>query len=149
MRTDYVYFKVLNARFAEKQRIINFIADEVINGEVYNILPASVSPAVELIKSADRSLNGTMNVDITGVKTSLEVTFGYLEDKNFQLVSEVFNLAEQAENYPDGVEVEYFDIKNSGAKKRITCFVDNMTFTPFILNDVIAWRDVKINLIEI
>ncbi len=149
MRTDYIYLKVIFNASNGSEYAYNFVKDEVINGEVYNLLPSSVSPANELLKSADRSLDGTMNVDITGVKTSLEITFSYLEDKDFQLVTDVFDLAEQAEKYPDGITVEYFDIKDSGAKKRINCFIDSVNFTPYILNDTIAWRDVKINLVEI
>ncbi len=149
MRTDYIYFKVLNANIKNSARQVNFVTDEVIDGEVYNLLPSGVSPVNELIKSADRSLDGTMNVDITGVKTSLEITFGFLSDSDFGLICEIFDLAEQAEKYPDGLIAEYFDIRDSGAKKSVTCFIDNMTYTPFIINDAIGWRDVKINLVEI
>lgn len=149
MRTDYIYLKVIFNPDAENEYSCNFNKNEVINGEVYDLLPTSVSPAYELVKSADRSLDGTMNIDITGVKTSLEISFGYLDDKNFQFVADVFDLKNQAEKYPDGITVEYFDIKDSGAKKRINCFIDGFNFAPFILNDTIAWRDIKINLVEI
>lgn len=149
MRTDYVYLKVIFDCGTDTERTVKFDKDEVVNGEVYNLLPSSVSPTSELIKSADRSLDGTMNVDITGVKISLAVSFDYLEDKDFQFISDIFDLQKQAAKYPDGITVEYFDIKDSGAKKRITCFIDSVDYMPFIMEDTIAWRDVKINLVEI
>ena len=73
MRTDYVYFKALNARINGAEKTVNFVRDEVLDGELYNLLPSTLSPVEELIKSAERALDGTMHVDITDVKTTLTV----------------------------------------------------------------------------
>lgn len=149
MRTDYVYFKALNARINGAEKTVNFVRDEVLDGELYNLLPSTLSPVEELIKSAERALDGTMHVDITDVKTTLTVTYDYLEDKDFRFISEVFDLLKQYENYPNGLTVEYFDVKDTHAVKRITCYIDGLNYTPYVIGDGIAWRSVTITLVQI
>ncbi|MCL2797030.1 MAG: hypothetical protein FWD58_03125 [Firmicutes bacterium] len=130
----------------------------VSNGEVpekfFNLLPTAVLPKTKIIKTTERSLGGTMCVDITGVKKNLTVTFDVLSNDEFIFIRDFLSFENIERLDPNGLEVTYFD----SAKKMvesvlqpvtIQCFVDSVNYVPFIVEDEIKWRDVVIELVEI
>jgi len=125
-----------------------------------DLCPSQIVPSVEFIKNSQRSLGGTLHVDMVGKKQSLQVIFDVLDQATFDQVKEIFDTTGANSN---GLEVDYFDIEpkkcvkcgqkcegNCDEEKSTRLFhVDNISFNPLILDDGIMWRDVTIDLVEI
>lgn len=103
--------------------------------------PSSISPTVEIIKNEERSLDGTMNVDIVGRKIQLKVMWDLLNAEDMQQLLKL----EQSTNI---LSVEYYDAKASGLKK-INAYVNGVEYTPYFRDDSINWQNVSLSLVEI
>ena len=106
-----------------------------------DLLPDMVMPSVEIVKNEERSINGTMNVDIVARKVKLEISWSFLDATNMAIVT---TIAEKSSAF----EVTYTDAKNS-EDNTITAYVSNLSYTPYFVGDKINWKDVKLELNEI
>ena len=105
------------------------------------LAPSSVSPSVEIVKNEERSLDGTMNVDVIARKIKLTVGWDVLGSSEMQTVCAL----ESAERI---LTVQYIDA-NTSALKEIKAYVDGIEYTPFFEDDIIRWKDVSLSLVEI
>lgn len=105
------------------------------------LTPSSISPSVEIIKNEERSLDGTMNIDVVGRKIQLKVTWDMLSEADMQQLLAL----EQSANV---LSVEYYDAKTSGLKK-MNAYVNGIEYTPYFQGDVINWQNVSLSLVEI
>ena len=109
------------------------------------LLPAAVLPAAEILKNEERSINGTMNVDIIGRKHKLTVNWTVLQSAPMQTL---MRLVSAAQTYT----VEYCDASGDASaphKRTLTAYISAFTYTPlFIDDDCLRWQDVSLELTE-
>jgi hypothetical protein len=118
--------------------------DILVNGIVYPT-PSQIIPTVNIIKNAERSIGGRLQVDITKSKENLRIVFDLLDQDEFNSVMNVFN------NYqfnPDGLRVRYFDIYTNSKVTR-DMSVMSINFEPLIIDSDIKWQSVVVELEEI
>lgn len=118
-----VYFKIESIEFVNK------------------LAPSGITPSVEIIKNEERSLDGTMNVDVIGRKVRLEVTWDMLDA---QTMKQLLDL-EQAASV---LNIGYYDPKTMGMKA-IKAYVDGLEYSPYFEGENINWKDISLSLIEI
>ncbi|MBQ8749309.1 MAG: hypothetical protein IJZ29_02420 [Clostridia bacterium] len=106
----------------------------VING-VTN-LPSSLVPSYEITRNTERSLDGTLYVDLVYQKEALEINWDYLSDSDFQQLKSSVNPKEV-------VQISYL---NNDAKDY---YVESIDATPFIIDDEIAWQAVQVKVVEV
>ncbi len=127
MKSDLVYLKIGNTVFSD-----DFVPDAVV-------------PKTELISNSERSLDGTMNIDIIARKVSVEASWSMLSAKNMAVLNNISNLTEN-------VRVTYIvadDNTDEHTTKTITAYVEDLTYTPFFIGDRLQWKDVTLKLTEI
>ena len=114
-----------------------------IGGTVFSgdLAPDAVTPKTELINNSERSLDGTMNIDIIARKVSLEVSWSVLSAGDMTTVNKI---AESAGTY----EVIYISPETS-AQKTIIAYVEDFSYTPFFVGSHLQWKDVTLKLTEI
>ena len=118
--------------------------------EEHNLHPSAVLPSTELMQQAERSLDGTMHIDITAVKRKLIVVFDMMEKKDFDYLRGVIKIENPAAA-SDGLVIEYFDTDKDGKDKNKDnkFFVEGFAYTPFIVEDKIMWSNVTVTFAEI
>jgi len=122
--------------------------ETIIDDKEYDLTPSKIVPTVEIIKNAERALDGTMHVDITKSKRKLQIIFDILDNDTFEQVHDIFKAEKAEEMDPDGLTVKYRDLRGGDVTGR-QFFVDNVSFVPHIVDDEVMWRDITIDLIEI
>lgn len=106
-----------------------------------DLAPSEIIPSVEIIKNEERSLNGTMNVDVVARKIKLTVSWNFLNGDSMKKLS----VLEQSASV---LEVQFFDAETA-ALKTIHAYVDGIDYTPFFDGKIIRWRDISLTLVEI
>ena len=133
---------------------VDFINGFQKGSKIYNLLPTAVLPKTEIIKTTERSLNGTMCIDITKIKKNLTVSFDVLSEDDFNFIRDFLSFEDIEGLDPNGLAVTYFDSEKvvvNTQEQSVTkqCFVDSVAYMPFIVEDNVKWRDVVIELVEI
>ena len=114
------------------------IGGRVFDGE---LLPDMIMPKIELINNAERSLDGTMNIDIIARKINLEVSWSVLSSENMSIVSGIGNRA-------GTFEVTYIS-PDSSAEKTIVAYAEDLSSTPFFIGKELKWKDVSLKLVQV
>ena len=114
-----------------------------------SLSPSQIIPGIELIKNIERALNGKLHVDITASKQKLQIIFDILGQEEFEQVLDIFKAENTDEIDPEGLSVEYFDLRNSGVKTERKFFVESVSFMPYIVENDVKWRDIVVDLLEI
>lgn len=114
-----------------------------IGGTVFDggLLPDMIMPKIELINNAERSLDGTMNIDVIARKINLEVSWSVLSSENMSIVSGIGNRA-------GTFEVTYIS-PDSSAEKTIVAYAADLSSTPFFIGKELKWKDVALKLVEV
>jgi len=105
-------------------------------------LPSYVMPKIEKIKNIQRSIGGTLHIDIAAAKRHLEIMFELLSQEQFDDIRNIFD-SDNAE----GLSIKYFDRRGLADDARF--YVDDITYEPWIIGDIIKWKNVVVNLLEI
>jgi len=112
------------------------------NQQRLNLAPSRIEPTIQYIKSSERSLGGKLHVDIAGFKQALQIVFDVLNQNELHRIKYIFqtDMPDQ-----DGISVVYNDITIPNAKY----FVENITYTPLVIEDSILWQNVTLSLVEV
>ncbi len=109
-----------------------------VNGqELINLVPSSVRQGDQVTRTAERSLNGSMHVDLSYRKATLEITWDVLEDAELDEVRTVFPSAGE-------ISVELFGKTSSQAK----FYLDSLDYIPMFLGGQLYWRNVTAKLVQ-
>jgi len=110
-----------------------------IEGVEYDWTPSMVLPSMEIIKNAERSLDGSMNVDIIKSKKKIEVMFPLLTTEALKVIMDKFN----------NDELKPHEVQCYG-EPAIDCYVESIDYLPFMTaSEDIMWKDVTITFIEL
>lgn len=114
-----------------------------IGGTVFGggLLPDMIMPKIELINNAERSLDGTMNIDIIARKINLEITWSVVSAENMTKISQIGNNV-------GTFEVTYIS-PDSSAEKKIVAYAEDLAATPFFMGKELKWKDVTLTLVEV
>ena len=109
-----------------------------VNGqELSTLVPSSVRQGDQVTRTAERSLNGSMHVDMSYRKATLEITWDGLEDAELDEVKNIFP--------NDGeISVELFGKTSSQAK----FYLDSLDYIPMFLGGQLYWRNVTAKLVQ-
>lgn len=107
-----------------------------------SLTPSNITIGYEFIKSTERSLDGSLQVDSSGKKNKLQVIYDYLKEKDFAIIKEIFGLNENQVGIQD-MTISYLHCD------KIKVVVDNFAFEPFILDSNIHWKQIIIDLVEL
>jgi hypothetical protein len=135
-----------------------------LGGNTYNLRPAAVNPSLEIIKNAERSLNGTMNVDVIAKKQTIEVVFPVIDDDTFDLLIELFNSADAAlktytiecykkppQGGPQGEQQQSGGEQQGGGSQsnEKKWYIDGISYIPFAVGDEMRWQNFTVKFEEI
>lgn len=113
-----------------------------INSKSLTKNPTLITTTKTPIQSSDRTMDGTMVIDIIAIKDVVSVEWAVLgKDDMLKLKNET----------KDGgfVSIDYWDMDTS-QMKNITALPSNITYAPFYdySTDSVMWKDVKITFTE-
>lgn len=126
-------------------------ATDFLDGSgTYDLTPGAVLPVIDIIKNDERSLDGTMNVDVVARKFKLDIVFPMLENREFKKLLSIFSPA--ADSDIVGIyKIEYY-ITNTMAEIENAdrdWYFDTLEYTPFVIGDGIRWQNVRLSFREI
>ena len=145
-KTTYLKLTVDKSGDGSCLQVVEFANNVIHNNQVLNLLPASVTPSMYKVKNVERAIDGKAHIDISAVTQQIIVRFDLLGNREFEFLTGLFEINKVE---MPSVDVEYFDFIGENCKCNAKCFVDSFTYTPFIIEDELRWRDVEITLIEI
>ena len=106
------------------------------------LTPSAVTPGIELIRNAERSLNGSMTVDVVGQKKNYELSWSLLSNDDFVSVCNYF---------PPSSVVQFYETSHDadGSEKRSSmyCIVDDLSYQP-VVYESLMWQNVVVKLAE-
>ena len=117
---------------------MNFIK---INGIMLSREPTSVDQGKTKLKKENRTIDGTLVVDIIAIKNKVKVTWDYI-------TSEDMARLQSAIAKSDFVEVEY---NGSKGMMKINAESGDLTYTPHYDNrtSTVIWKGVSVEFIEV
>lgn len=98
--------------------------------------PSSISPNTTIKRNTERSLDGTLNIDIVYEKATVEISWDFLDNNDFDTIIKLFPKNET-------IEVALFE------KDAKEYYVENISYNPFYLNDTLCWQNLQITITEI
>jgi hypothetical protein len=110
--------------------------------------PNLVNPGKEIIKSAERTIDGTMAVDVSAVKNKLDVIYSVLKQEDFKEILKLTDIT----NFPEGLIIDYLgnmDKNQKEATEDKKWYLDDIKYTPFFLGNEHKWQNVILTFIEI
>lgn len=116
-----------------------------INGKALARNPTSVEQKKTKIQNTDRTIDGTLVVDLIAIKDTVEFNWEYMSDRDMQIL-----MAELEK----GVfcEVEYYDTKSKTASEltKITALAGDISYAPHYdyASQSIMWKGVKVDFQE-
>lgn len=123
-----------------------------VEGKEFSITASNIIPTVEIIKTSERSINGTMCIDYVTDKLNLEIVWDLVNQKDLDTIKSTFITGETS------IRIDYlFD--ELPAKKRKAAglplekiekryYFDAISYAPIILNNTIMWQNVSVKMIE-
>lgn len=114
----------------------------VNNAELAGALtPGAVIPGVEVIRNSERSLDGTMTVDIVAKKRTYELVYQLLSNDNYIKLMGKFPIATQVafKELITGLNSEDMAAKY---------LVDSVSYKP-VYYEELMWQEISIKLIEV
>lgn len=105
------------------------------------LAPDIVTPKTEIINNSERSIDGTMNIDIVARKVSLEIEWSVLRADYMSVVNKI---AESTGVY----EVTFISPETS-LPKTIIAYVEDFSCTPFFVGSQLQWKNISLTLTEI
>ena len=116
-----------------------------INSKTLTKNPSSITHSYTKVQNQDRTMDGTMVVDIVAIKNVVNVEWKFLDKEDMlKLKNEI-----ESGNF---VTIDYWDTDTSSAEtmKNITVTVTSFTFSPFYDYSInnISWKDIKLSFTE-
>jgi len=116
-----------------------------INSKTLTKNPSSISHSITKIQNQDRTMDGTMVVDIIAIKNVVNVEWKLLDKEDMtKLKSEI-----ESGNF---VTIDFWDseTETNETMKNIVATTTSFTFSPYYdyTTDSIRWKDVKISFTE-
>ena len=117
---------------------MNFIK---INGIMLSREPTSVDQGKTKLKKENRTIDGTLVVDIIAIKNKVKVTWDYITSEDMARLQATIAKSEF-------VEVEYND---SNGMMKITAESGDLSYTPHYDNrtSTVIWKGVSVEFIEV
>ena len=114
-----------------------------INSKSLSKNPSSISHSQSKVQSTDRTMDGTMVVDIIAIKNIVNVEWKYLSREDMAKLKAELDTG----NF---VTIDYIDTTSSMEEKTIIALPGNLSFAPYYdySTDQVIWKDVKINFTE-
>ena len=111
-----------------------------INSKTLSKNPTDIEHGKLTLQNADRTIDGTLAVDIIAVKDKVIFYWDYMTDTDFQkLKGEISRTAFAV--------IEYYDENN--IYKTITANVNDITYSPYYSKGQLIWKDVKVDFVEV
>lgn len=116
-----------------------------INSKTLTKNPSSISHSITKIQNQDRTMDGTMVVDIIAIKNVVNIEWKLLDKEDMsKLKSEI-----ESGNF---VTIDFWDseTETNETMKNIVATTTSFTFSPYYdyTTDSIRWKDVKISFTE-
>lgn len=114
-----------------------------INSKTLSRNPTSIEQGKFKIQQSDRTINGTMVVDIIAVKNKVNFSWNYMSDSDLRkLLNEI--------NSQTFVTVEYKDPDNENDLKSMIAETSEISYRPHYDNmtQSVIWKEVKVEFLE-
>lgn len=115
-----------------------------INSKTLSINPSSISHSKAIIQNVDRTMDGTMVVDVIATKNIITVEWPILTELDMKkLMAEI--------STGQFVSIDYWENKGEGnALNNIIVLPGNITYSPFydFSTNSVLWKDVKLAFTE-
>ena len=98
--------------------------------------PSTISPNTTIKRNTERSLGGTLNIDIVYEKSSVDITWDFLNNADFETILNLFPKNST-------ISVSLFEKPNK------EYYVENISYMPFYKNDELCWQNLQISITEI
>lgn len=104
--------------------------------------PKEISHSYEILDKTERTLNGTLVVDIIGKKKQIDVTWEYLSKEDMTILTEEVN----TNTFQD---IEYIDPETGEATTMVGRLKD-FTYSPGYdwVNTKVRWNNVTVSFVE-
>lgn len=104
--------------------------------------PNEINNTFEDLDVIERTMDGTMVVDIIGKKRIVNVNWNYLTKENMTLLSEEIKSS-------TFVTISFID-KETGTLTTMTSKPKNLSYSPYYdwVNDKVLWKDVSLSFVE-
>lgn len=116
-----------------------------INSKTFDRNPTSITQSKTKILNKDRTLDGTMVVDIVAIKDVINVEWSVMYNADFRkLINEISISGFCTIDYFDG------DSTTTTTMKSITAMPSDITYEQFYdyLTNMIIWKNVKVSFTE-
>lgn len=112
-----------------------------INGKAFKS-PAEISISPEHLDKAERTMDGTMVIDVIGTKKKVDVSWKYLSKEDLQILS--------SETGSDRFSDISFHNKETGELETIQARAENLTYMPYYdwSKEKLMWKSVSISFKE-
>lgn len=98
--------------------------------------PSSISPSTTIKRNSERSLDGTLNVDIVYEKTTVDITWDFLSNSDFESLISLF---------PKDVTIQASLFEKASKE----FYVEEISYSPLYVNDELCWQNLSITLTEL
>lgn len=113
-----------------------------INSKSLTRNPTAIEHGKQIIQNSDRTIDGTLAVDIIAVKNKITVTWSYMTGADFnKLTAEL--------NQPSFQTIECYDANN--ILRTFTVSLSDLTYSPHYFSPTLGliWKDVRATFIEV
>ena len=98
--------------------------------------PSTISPSTTIKRNTERSLDGTLNVDIVYEKATVDIAWDFLDNNDFETILNLF---------PKDTTIQVSLFENTAREY----YVESISYSPFYLNDELCWQNLQISITEI
>lgn len=103
---------------------------------IMQLKPSTVSPSTTIKRNTERSLGGTLNVDIVYEKATVDITWDFLTQAEFDNILNEFPKDRI-------ISVSLF------GKPAKDYYVESISYNPFYRNDELCWQSLSISITEV
>ena len=113
-----------------------------INSKSLTKNPTAIEHGKQIIQNSDRTIDGTLAVDIIAVKNKITVTWSYMTEADFNKLTAELNQS----SFPT---VECYDANN--LLRTFTVILSDLTYSPHYFSPTqgLIWKDVRATFIEV
>lgn len=113
----------------------------IVNENTNLPIPSNIIEGVDILKNTERGLDGTLYVDFTNKKRTLEVSWGYLTKNGLDTILNAFPVERV-------IDLKYYnDTEEKGTARKF--YADEISYTPRYINGELTYTDVVISLLEV
>ena len=113
-----------------------------INSKSLTKNPTAIEHGKQIIQNSDRTIDGTLAVDIIAVKNKITVAWSYMSGADFYKLTAELN----QNSLPT---IECYDVNN--VLKTFTVSLSDLTYSPHYFSPTqgLIWKDVRATFIEV